>query len=93
MSVILGSGKFKYEALDIWPTLPDRAKLIETPGVAVNSRDEVFIFSRNVEHPVMVFDRGGNFLRGFGSGIFSDRTHGILTVSYTHLTLPTNREV
>lgn len=78
MSAILGSGKFKYEALDIWPTLPDGAKLIETPGVAVNSQDEVFVFSRNVDNPVMVFDRGGNFLRGFGSGIFGDRTHGIL---------------
>ena len=78
MSVILGSGKFKYEALDIWPRLPNGAKLIETPGVAVNSQDEVFVFSRNVDNPVMVFDSGGNFLRGFGSGIFSDRTHGIL---------------
>ena len=26
----------------------------------------------------MVFDRDGNFLRGFGKGIFSNRTHGIL---------------
>ena len=31
VSVILGSGKFKYEALDTWPRLPDGAKLIETP--------------------------------------------------------------
>ena len=31
MSVTLGSGNFKYEALDSWPSLPDGAKFIETP--------------------------------------------------------------
>ena len=77
MSVTVGSGNFKYEAVDMWPTLPDGARLIETPGVAVDSQDEVYTFSRNTDHPVMVFDRDGNFLRGFGAGIFSNRTHGI----------------
>ena len=78
MSVTLGSGNFKYEALDSWPSLPGGAKFIETPGVAVDSQDEIYTFSRNVEHPVMVFNREGEFLRGFGAGVFSNRTHGIL---------------
>jgi DNA-binding beta-propeller fold protein YncE len=78
MRAIVGSSKFKYEALDQWPTLPEGARLIETPGVAVDSKDQIYIFSRNTEHPVMVFDREGKFLRGFGKGIFSNRTHGIL---------------
>ena len=77
MSVTIGSGDFKYEALDSWPTLPGGARLQETPGVAVDSRDQVYIFSRNEENPVMVFDTDGNFLRGFGKGLFSNRTHGI----------------
>ena len=78
MSVTLGSGNFKYEALDSWPSLPGGAKFIETPGVAVDSQDEIYTFSRNVEHPVMVFNQEGEFLRGFGAGVFSNRTHGIL---------------
>ena len=78
MSAIVGSGDFRYEALDQWPTLPEGAKLIETPGVAVDSQDEIYAFSRNPDFPVMVFDRDGNFLRGFGKGIFGNRTHGIL---------------
>ena len=78
MTTIIGSGDFKYEALESWQKLPEGANLIETPGVAVDSRDEVYLFSRNTDHPVMVFDRDGNFLRGFGKGIFSNRTHGIL---------------
>ena len=57
MSVQLGSGEFKYEAVNVWPTLPKDSRLIETPGVAVDSHDEIYIFSRNPEHPIMVFDR------------------------------------
>ena len=56
MSAIVGSGDFKYEHLDSWQKLPEGATLIETPGVAVDSQDKVFVFSRNTEHPVMVFD-------------------------------------
>ena len=78
MSATLGSGCFKYEALDLWQNLPQGVQLIETPGVAVDSHDQVYALCRNPENPVMVFDRDGNFLSGFGKGVFSDRTHGIL---------------
>ena len=77
MSAILGGGGFKYEALVGWETLPRGVRLVECPGVAVNSEDQVHILTRNTEHPVMVFDREGNFLRAFGQGTFSNRTHGI----------------
>ena len=78
MGVTVGTGDFKYEAVESWPVLPDGARLIETPGIAVDSQDEIYAFSRNTDHPIMVFDRDGNFQRGFGAGIFSNRTHGIL---------------
>ena len=77
MSAIVGSGDFRYEALDQWPTLPEGANLTETPGVAVDSQDEIYAFSRNTENPVMVFDRDGNYLRGFGKGIFGDQSTGV----------------
>ena len=77
MSVILGEGNFKYEALDEWEKLTDGVRLIETPGVAVNSKDEVFAFTRNADNPIVVFDCDGNILRTFGQGIFGQRTHGI----------------
>ena len=47
-----------------------------SPGVAVDSHDNVYVLNRS-EHPVIVFDRDGNFLRSWGEGAFSDRTHGI----------------
>jgi DNA-binding beta-propeller fold protein YncE len=78
MSKIMGDGDFVYEALDQWEQMPDGIRMIETPGVAVDSQDRVYALTRNRDHPVLVFDRDGKFLRSFGKGIFSDRTHGVL---------------
>ena len=77
MSVILGEGAFRYEVVEDWEELPGDVTLKETPGVAVNSRDEVFLLTRNTDYPVMVFDLGGRFLRSFGKGVFDARTHGL----------------
>ena len=41
MAVILGSGDFTYEHVNDWHKLPGDAKLIETPGVAVDATDHV----------------------------------------------------
>ena len=43
--------------------------------MAVDSSDNVFVFNRG-EHPVMVFDREGSFIRSWGEGVFA-RAHGI----------------
>ena len=77
MSVILGDGVFSYEALDGWEKLAEGVRLHECPGVAVDSTDRVHVLTRNKEHPVMVFDRQGDWLDSFGQGVFSERTHGI----------------
>ena len=74
---IVSSGEFGYQQSLQWGQFPDEWTIEEIAGVAVDSQDEVYTFSRNTDHPVMVFDRDGNFLRGFGAGIFSNRTHGI----------------
>jgi DNA-binding beta-propeller fold protein YncE len=77
MGAIIGEGDFRYEHIIDWHKMPEGARLIETPGVAVDSQDDVYAFSRNPDYPVMVFDQEGNFVRGFGKGIFGNRTHGI----------------
>ena len=78
MGTIVGSGEYTYEHLESWERLPEGVRLIETPGVAVNSRDEVYAVTRNTDYPVMVFARDGAYLRSFGKGVFSDRTHGAM---------------
>ena len=66
---------FGYEADDCWAKLPAGLGWPEVAAVATDSRDRVYVFNRGA-HPVMVFDREGNFLFSWGSGLFV-RAHGI----------------
>lgn len=75
MSIIVGSGKFTYEVAEGWGKLPEGWKFTQVAGVAVDSRDRIYVFNRG-QHPVVVFDRDGKFINSWGEGIF--RTpHGI----------------
>jgi len=76
MTQELGSGAFLYTFVDNWAKLPPAMKFVECPGVAVDSTDNIFVLTRG-DHPIIVFDRDGNFLRTFGEGFFSNRTHGL----------------
>jgi hypothetical protein len=73
---LLGSGKYTYEPAEGWGKLPDGWRYVEVAGVDVDSKDNVYLITRG-EHPVIVFDREGNFLRSWGEGLFSRRTHAI----------------
>lgn len=70
-------GALSYEMIVDWARLPDGVTLHETPGVAVGPNDEVYALTRNTAHPMLVFDRDGAFLREWGLGVFSDRTHAV----------------
>ena len=76
MTTVLGSGNLLFEPVENWEKLPAGWEFIDVAGVAVDSKDNVYVFNRG-EHPVIVFDRDGNMLRSFGEGRFSKRTHGI----------------
>jgi DNA-binding beta-propeller fold protein YncE len=73
--VVVGAGKFRYRAVVDWEKLPDGWNFVEAVGVAVDSRDRVFVFCRG-EHPVICFDSDGSFLFAWGEGQFN-RPHGI----------------
>ena len=47
----------------------------EVSAVAVDSCDQVYVFSRS-EHPLVVFDCEGRFVRSWGEGVFK-RPHGL----------------
>ena len=78
MAVQVGSGTFTFEALETWERLPAGMTLHETPGVAVDADDNVYLLTRNTENPVIVLSREGEFVRSFGAGTFTDRTHAIV---------------
>ncbi len=75
MSELLGFGDYKYEAVPGWGRLPEGWDFKEVAAVAIDSQDRVYAFSRG-EHPVIVFDRDGNFLKSWGEGVFK-RAHGL----------------
>jgi len=64
-----------FRVLEGWGKLPEGWRYVEAAGVAVDSSDHVYVFNRG-EHPVIVFDREGNFLRSWGEGLVG-RAHGI----------------
>jgi len=75
MSVILGEGDYRYRLERGWGTLPAGWSLNEVGGVGVDAQDRVYVFNRG-EHPMVVFDRDGNFLKSWGEGVFK-RPHGV----------------
>jgi hypothetical protein len=73
--MIVGNGDYRYRVNAEWAKLPEGWSFKEVGGVGVDSRDNVYVFSRG-DHPMMVFDRDGNFLRSWGEGQYP-RAHGV----------------
>ncbi|HJZ31401.1 MAG TPA: hypothetical protein VKF35_09855, partial [Hyphomicrobiaceae bacterium] len=70
------ANQITYQVVEGWEQLPKGFAHRDVAGVAVDQEDRVFLICRG-EHPVIVYDRMGNFLRTWGKGDFSLRTHGI----------------
>ncbi len=64
-----------YRPIVGWGHLPDGWSFVEATSVAVDAKDNVWVFNRG-QHPVIQFDREGKFLRAWGEGLFR-RAHGI----------------
>jgi hypothetical protein len=73
--VELGTAEYTYEIAEGWGKLPDGWSFKEAAAVGVDSKDNVYVFNRG-EHPVIIFDREGNFLSSWGEGVFP-RAHGV----------------
>ena len=73
--MIFGQGTHQYIVDKNWWTLPEGWEFGWIPAVAVDSQDRVYVYSRS-EHPMVVFDRDGNFLTSWGDDILKD-AHGI----------------
>lgn len=75
MGAILGSGKYRYEVVEGWGKPPQGWAYKDVAGVGVDARDNVYIFNRG-GHPMVVFDKQGNFKQAWGEKTFS-RPHGV----------------
>jgi sugar lactone lactonase YvrE len=73
----VGSGKFVYMELKEWGEFPEGWVAHDVAAVAVDSQDNVHVFTRNgAGDCVVVFDREGQMLGSWGAGLFK-RPHGI----------------
>lgn len=73
--VVVTAGERKYELVRDWGRLPAGWRWGEVSAVAVDSKDNVHVFTRT-DHPYMVFDPSGKLVDSWGDGIFED-AHGI----------------
>ena len=74
--VLIGEGKFKYEVSgEDWGELPEGWEYKDATAVAVDSKDNVYVFNRG-GHPIIVYDQDGRFLRSWGEDVFK-MPHGV----------------
>jgi sugar lactone lactonase YvrE len=76
-----GPGGRVYTALEDWLQLPAGWTVCDVPGVAVGPDDRVYLITRgncprSADHPVIVLEPDGTFVRSFGEGLF-EFTHAI----------------
>ena len=74
-NIIVGSGEFRYKINENWENLPNGFSWKETAGVIADNNDDIYVFNRGV-HPIIIFDRLGNFKSSWGENIFT-RPHGL----------------
>jgi sugar lactone lactonase YvrE len=75
VATVVGSGKYTYKVAEGWGKLPKGWQWGWIVALACDSQDRVFVYSRS-EHPLVIFDREGNFLASWGKDILKD-AHGI----------------
>ena len=85
-----GEHKLEFEALEGWDRLPEGWSYVEVAGVACDSRDRVYVFNRGA-YPVIIFDKEGKFLSGWGKGVFKN-PHGIFIDHEDHLWLADDKD-
>lgn len=71
-----GEGKYTYKVAEGWGKLPAGWEWGWIPAIACDAQDRVFVYSRSA-HPLVIFDRDGNFLDSWGEGFLKD-AHGIM---------------
>lgn len=81
----VGTNKYTYEVVKGWGELPEGWEFGMVVGVAVNSKDQIYVYHRS-EHPMIVFDTDGNMTDSWGEdelkvahGLFIDSDDNVYT--------------
>jgi sugar lactone lactonase YvrE len=73
---INGPGGRTFAEVEGWARLPAGWSFCDVPGVAVGPDDRVYLFNRgncprSADHPIIVLEPDGSFVRSFGDGAFT----------------------
>ena len=89
MATIVGSGAYTYEVIEDWARLPAGWQA-PMAAIGIDSQDRIYGFNRG-EHPVIVFDKNGEYLNSWGTGLFAfphairaDRDDNIWIIDRNH---------
>jgi hypothetical protein len=63
-----------YRVLPEWERLPTGYRHGDVVGVAVDSRDRVFVLTRR-DGRCIIYEPDGTFVRSFGEDLFTERIH------------------
>ena len=69
-------GELRYAVVEGWEQLPAGYTHDDVVGVAVDSRDRVFLLTRG-QPRVLIYERDGTFVGSWGEGVFTERPHGL----------------
>jgi sugar lactone lactonase YvrE len=76
----------RYHLVPDWEQLPKGYLHPDVSDVATDSQDRVYLLCRTdqegtPEHPVLVYEKDGTFIKSWGEGIISRHPHGITIVN------------
>lgn len=63
-----------YEVDPKWPQRPAKVQWGNMPGVAVDAKDQVWLYTR-ANPPIQVYDSQGRFVRGWGENVIGSAHH------------------
>jgi streptogramin lyase len=69
-TTLVGNGTHTYAVDTEWAQLPEDWAM-PAAAVAVDSQDHVYCFNRSPEHPIVIFDRDGQYLASWGAGLIA----------------------
>src|SRR5689334_21911432 len=70
-AMIVGADAARFEVAEGWEQIPAGWSHPDAVGVAVDAQDRVYVLNRgqapmSADHPVIVYERDGRFVRSFG---------------------------
>lgn len=74
--LVFRNGDFAYKLNTEWAKWPDHLVGVPVAGGCCDKDDNIWVTTRWNDHPVLMLDKDGNFVKDIGKGLFSN-LHGI----------------